>query len=113
MKNRPFLTGHYLVYSAINDSRIRPHHLAMDGYVAEVDHEIWKRWSVPNGYRCRCTQISLTEEQAKQRYDKDAERLESALEAAQARVAALSQGPDEGWDYTALARHQTLAYHKP
>lgn len=57
----------YLMWSAINDSRVRPAHLAMDGYVAPIDDPIWKVWHPPAGYNCRCTQISLTEAQARAR----------------------------------------------
>ncbi|MCC6193750.1 MAG: minor capsid protein [Burkholderiales bacterium] len=54
----------YLMWSAINDSRVRPAHLAMDGYIAPVDDPIWKVWHPPAGFNCRCAQISLTEAQA-------------------------------------------------
>lgn len=61
-KNKKFLP--YLMWSAINDSRVRPAHLAMDGYIAHIDDPIWKVWHPPAGYNCRCTQIALTEKQA-------------------------------------------------
>lgn len=61
-KNKKFQP--YLMWSAINDSRVRPAHLAMDGYIAHVDDPIWKVWRPPAGYNCRCTQIALTEKQA-------------------------------------------------
>lgn len=57
----------YLMWDAINDSRTRPAHRAMDGYVAPVGDPIWKRWSPPAGHNCRCTRISLTAEQARRR----------------------------------------------
>lgn len=57
----------YLMWSAINDSRVRPTHLAMDGYIAHVDDPIWRVWHPPAGYNCRCSQISLNETQAKAR----------------------------------------------
>lgn len=52
------------MWSAIDDSRVRPSHLAMDGYIAHVDDPLWKIWHPPAGYNCRCTQIALTEKQA-------------------------------------------------
>jgi SPP1 gp7 family putative phage head morphogenesis protein len=61
-EDRPFL-----MYDAINDSRTRPAHRAMDGYIAPVGHPVWKRWYPPCGYNCRCSVISLTEAQAKAR----------------------------------------------
>src|SRR6266576_1437022 len=50
----------YLMYSAINDHRTRPAHAAMSGYVAVIDDPIWKQWTPPCGYNCRCSLISLT-----------------------------------------------------
>lgn len=57
----------YLMWSAINDSRVRPTHLAMDGYIAAIDDPIWQIWHVPAGYNCRCSQISLSASQAEAR----------------------------------------------
>jgi SPP1 gp7 family putative phage head morphogenesis protein len=57
----------FLMWSAINDARVRPTHLAMDGHIAPVDAPIWQVWHPPAGYNCRCSQISLTEAQARAR----------------------------------------------
>lgn len=54
-------------YSAINDSRTRPTHRAMDGRAWPANHPMWKVWFPPNGYRCRCSVIGLTARQAAQR----------------------------------------------
>ena len=54
----------YWQYSAINDRRTRPTHLAMDGRVWPADHPTWDTWFPPNGYRCRCSVIGLTARQA-------------------------------------------------
>lgn len=78
--NRP-----YWMYDAINDSRTRPSHLAMDGTVLHHSHPWWKTHYTPNGYRCRCTIISLTEAQARKR---GVSPLPPAAD------------PDEGWDYS-------------
>jgi len=94
-EQRPFL-----MYSATNDSRVRPHHLAMDGFIGDVDSEIWKKWMPPAGYRCRCTVIALTEEQAAARRTKDQVKLEEDTELLEARYGALMNGPDDGWDYS-------------
>lgn len=90
----------YLMYDAINDSRTRPSHLAMDGHVAPVDDKIWNIWMPPAGYRCRCTVISLTKEQADERARQDAERLANDADLAEARQDAIRLGPDHGWDYS-------------
>lgn len=42
----------YLMYDAINDSRTRPSHLAMDGVIRPVDDPIWKTHTPPLGHRC-------------------------------------------------------------
>lgn len=72
------------MWDAINDSRTRPAHAAMDGHVAPIDAPIWKKWhSPPCGHNCRCTRISLSEAQARARgYPKEAPNVE----------------PDKGWE---------------
>lgn len=60
--NRP-----YLMYDAINDSRVRPAHLALNGIIRHIDDAFWRTHSAPNGYRCRCSMRSLTEKQAQDR----------------------------------------------
>lgn len=54
----------YLMYSAINDSRVRPAHLALNRIVLPIDHPFWLTHYPPLGFRCRCTVIALTEAQA-------------------------------------------------
>ena len=96
----------YLMYSAINDSRVRPSHFAMNGHVAKIDDPIWNTWTPPAGYRCRCTVISLTEKQANDRNARDQKKLDRNPDAAQARAAAIGQGPDQGWDYSPCEQGQ-------
>lgn len=60
-------TRPYRLYSAINDSRVRATHLAMDNYIAHYTADVWAIWTPQNGHRCRCTLISLTERQAQRR----------------------------------------------
>ncbi len=57
--NRP-----YLMYDAINDSRVRPAHLAMDGIIKPVGDPFWLTHAAPNGHRCRCTLRSLSQREA-------------------------------------------------
>lgn len=64
---RNVATHPYLLYSAVNDSRTRPTHLAMDGTVLPVNDPWWGSHRPPNGYNCRCTAIALTERQANKR----------------------------------------------
>ncbi|WP_427340615.1 phage minor head protein [Caloranaerobacter sp. DY30410] len=60
LKARP-----YWMYDAVNDSKTRPTHLAMDGKVFPANHKVWDTWYPPNGYRCRCGVRSLSERQVK------------------------------------------------
>lgn len=62
---RPFFQ-----YDAINDSRTRPAHAALDNVIAPADSPFWRTHTAVLGYRCRCTRIALTEAQAMARgYD--------------------------------------------
>lgn len=55
----------YWQYDAVNDSRTRPSHLAMDGKVFPADHPVWDTWYPPNGFKCRCTVRTLSARQVK------------------------------------------------
>jgi len=57
----------YLMYDAINDSRVRPSHLALDGVIRPVNDPFWKTHSPPLGNRCRCTLRQMTREQAQRK----------------------------------------------
>jgi len=54
----------YLEYMAINDSRVRPSHLALDGVIRHIDDPFWQKYYPSNGFRCRCTTTAITEKQA-------------------------------------------------
>lgn len=77
----------FLMYSAINDSRVRPNHLALDGVIKSVDDEFWNTYAPPNGHNCRCSLRSLTKEQA-DKYGGVTKNRDIPPEA----------GPDPGWD---------------
>ncbi len=53
----------YWQYDAVNDSRTRPSHLAMDGRVFPADSPVWDTWFPPNGFKCRCTVRTLSKRQ--------------------------------------------------
>ena len=92
--NRNAKTSPFLMYDAINDSRVRPSHLALDGIIRPVGDAFWATHSPPCGYRCRCSLISLSPKQAQDR-SKDGKGLNQQP--------VLKDGspalPDKGWDY--------------
>lgn len=55
-KTRP-----YWMYSAVNDARTRPAHRALHGKIFPADHPFWDIWMPPNGYRCRCRVVTLSQ----------------------------------------------------
>lgn len=55
----------YWMYEAVNDSRTRPSHAAMDGRVYAHDDPIWATHYPPNGWNCRCRVRALTERQVR------------------------------------------------
>ncbi|WP_051294828.1 phage head morphogenesis protein [Maridesulfovibrio bastinii] len=55
----------YWQYIAVEDKRTRPSHMALDGKVYPAEHEFWNKYYPPNGFRCRCTVMSLSERQLK------------------------------------------------
>ncbi len=52
----------YLRYSAVQDARTRPEHLAWHGTVLPWDHPFWRTHYPPNGWRCRCLVQQLGED---------------------------------------------------
>jgi len=99
-QHRETLDSHpWFLYDAVNDSRTRPAHAAMDGFVARHDDPIWKKWDPPNGYRCRCRKIAITEAQA-ERFRTADQRRQADQAIAQSRMDAVTSGPDDGWDYS-------------
>lgn len=57
----------YWQYIAVEDKRTRPSHTALDGKVYPAEHEFWDKYYPPNGFRCRCSVMSLSERQLKKR----------------------------------------------
>lgn len=54
-------TRPYLRYVGVVDNHIRPQHKLWHGRVLPVDHSWWKVHYPPNGWRCRCSVMSLSE----------------------------------------------------
>ncbi len=54
-------TSPFLRYTAILDGRTRPLHRAWEGTILPVDHPWWATHYPPNGWRCRCSTIQLSQ----------------------------------------------------
>jgi SPP1 gp7 family putative phage head morphogenesis protein len=92
--NNPKSKLRYLMYDAINDSRVRPAHLALDGIIREKSDPFWATHSPPCGYRCRCSLIALTDSQAQKRsVNGKGLNQQPILENGQPAL------PDKDWDY--------------
>lgn len=103
-------TRPWFLYDAVNDSRTRPSHAAMDGVVARYDDPLWRSWTPPVGYQCRCRRIALSERQAQRYIEADRNRLQKFPEIAEARATAK---PDPGWDYSICGDHPPAQEGQP
>lgn len=56
----------YLRYTATLDSRTRPEHAAWHGTILPMDDPWWDTHYPPCGWRCRCTVLQLSEEEARE-----------------------------------------------
>lgn len=57
----------YWQYKTAGDGRVRESHAAMHNRVYAADDPIWDVWYPPNGFRCRCTVVSLSRRQVEER----------------------------------------------
>lgn len=60
MRMRP-----YWQYQTAGDEQVRETHAVMEGRVYRADDPVWDIWYPPNGFRCRCMVVSLSERQVK------------------------------------------------
>jgi SPP1 gp7 family putative phage head morphogenesis protein len=90
----------YYMYSAVMDNRTRPAHAAMHGFVARFDDPIWRVWTPPCGFNCRCIRIALSPHQAAEYQKRDEQRMQSDSDFRNSRNNAILTGPDKGWDYS-------------
>lgn len=55
----------YWQYMAVMDRRVRPSHAVLHEKVYPADHEFWSSNYPPNGFRCRCAVVTLSERQVR------------------------------------------------
>lgn len=53
----------YWRYRTAGDGEVRESHAMMEGRVFPADDPVWDIWYPPNGFRCRCMVVSLSERQ--------------------------------------------------
>lgn len=59
MEARPFVQ-----YRTVGDALVRPSHALLDGKVWSIKDPAWMKLAPPNGFSCRCSQVTLTREEA-------------------------------------------------
>ncbi len=57
----------YWQYKTAGDRHVRESHAAMQDRVYAADDPIWDVWYPPNGFRCRCTVVSLSKRQVEEK----------------------------------------------
>lgn len=61
----------YWRYVAVNDARTRPQHRAWHGTILPASSKWWDTHYPPNGWNCRCTVVSMSADEAKDRISKE------------------------------------------
>jgi SPP1 gp7 family putative phage head morphogenesis protein len=87
----------YWRYATVGDSRVRPAHRAMHGFVARWDDPVWQLWTPPNGHRCRCSLFAISKADAKRRAAARGDDLDVPG------LKRITGKPDEGFDQAPAA----------
>ena len=86
-------------YRTAGDDDVRDSHRALDGKVFRADDKVWDEIYPPNGYRCRCEVVTLSERQAERRgitVEKGADVVGHTTEL-DGRLVQVR--PDDGWNH--------------
>lgn len=108
-KNAP-----YLLYNAVDDDRTREQHRAWDNTVLRWDDAWWQTHYPPNGWRCRCSVIQLSERDLRKLGKSGPDKAPSSptrewLNPRTKEVRQIPEGIDPGWDYhPGRSRQQAL-----
>ena len=86
----------YWMYLAVDDNDVRPHHFAHHEHIYPADHPFWDTWYPPNGYRCRCTVVTLSADEVE---GMGLEVEESIPTVAETEQGVVRLAPDEGFAF--------------
>ncbi len=85
----------YWKYVTAGDGEVRESHALMEGRIYAADDPIWNIWYPPNGFRCRCSVVSLTKSQAERSGEPVSRGLPYDVDYSTGEV--LYQYPDKGF----------------
>lgn len=70
----------YLKYQTMNDGRVRPEHIVLDGIVKKIDDPFWDSSYPPNGFNCRCIVVQLAEAEETEISSERAKELQNGID---------------------------------
>lgn len=71
-------THPYIRYITRRDERVREQHRSWDNLTLPIDHSFWKTHFPPNGWRCRCRAMSISQDSYDAGMSPNGERLNKA-----------------------------------
>ena len=86
----------YARYVTQDDDRVRPLHRSWHGVTLPIDHPWWATHRPPNGWRCRCRVVGVTQQEYEQGFSLDRPGAETDVNAPLVRVPFRKQAPDDG-----------------
>ena len=95
----------YLRYVCLLDEKTRPLHRSWHGLILPVDHPWWKTHYPPNGWRCRCKVMSVSEDDLRtfgwkvSEYPPD-DGTVAWVNPRTGEILDVPRGIDPGWDYS-------------
>lgn len=108
----------YLRYVTKDDGRVRPAHLSWHNLTLPVDHPHWTTHLPPNGFRCRCRLVAITQKEYEANTSPTGESLNKTppdivmrdyLNRTTGETIQISAGIDPGFGYNVgLTRRQAL-----
>lgn len=85
----------YWKYATAGDGAVRESHAQMEGRIYAADDPVWDIWYPPNGFRCRCTVVSMTKAQVERSGQPVSDRLPHRVDYGTGEI--LEYFPDKGF----------------